>query len=83
VVLVRPERDAANPALSDRLAALVRGSLVEAKQAEATRLGRTTVGRVAYVLDPVLTAVVDQWPRRFSSERARALGISAMHASSS
>jgi nucleoside-diphosphate-sugar epimerase len=132
IVLVRPSSGAANPAISDRLAALIReplqgrdvncpwrpdtlvpvasaraavaallrvhdlqphqfadtramnldsmsvriDALVNAVQGIASRRRwLEPLGRVSFVPDPAVQAIVDQWPQRFESERARALGV--------
>jgi D-erythronate 2-dehydrogenase len=58
------------PALSVRV-----GELVEAVQAVGRRQGGHPVGRVDWQPDAATQAIVDQWPRRFDSVRARALGL--------
>jgi D-erythronate 2-dehydrogenase len=132
IVLTRPPSNAANPAISERAAALIReplagrdiscpwlpgtlvpiasaravadallavhdlpkerfghdralnlhcqsariGELVDAVQSiGARRSWPRTLGRVTYQPDPALQRIVDQWPRRFESERARELGL--------
>ena len=52
------------------------GEIVDAVQSiGARRPWPRPVGRVHYQPDPALQRIVDQWPQRFESERARALGL--------
>jgi nucleoside-diphosphate-sugar epimerase len=59
------------PSLSVRV-----GELVDALAAAPRRRGTDTrVGRVRWQPDATMQAIVDQWPQRFDSSHARALGI--------
>lgn len=53
------------------------GELIDAVAAVPQRRGGpATLGRTHWQPDAALQAIVDQWPRRFDSARARALGLS-------
>ncbi|HET9206715.1 MAG TPA: NAD-dependent epimerase/dehydratase family protein [Burkholderiaceae bacterium] len=51
------------------------GELIDAVAAVPQRRGPATLGRTHWQPDAALQAIVDQWPRRFDSARARALGL--------
>jgi nucleoside-diphosphate-sugar epimerase len=69
-----PSRALNLPALSVRTDDWV-GAAQRLRQPAPWRAGAPPIGRVHWQPDAALQAIVDAWPRRFSSERALALGL--------